>query len=149
MDSVFQIPESGCWIWGGYIDKKGYGVSKTKAALSLGVGSLAHRISYKLHGNEIPDGLCLDHLCRVTCCVNPKHLEPVTAVENTRRGVRVGAVIAEMSRSKTHCPSGHPYSGNNLYFRSNGARECKACDSAYYFKKKAKLNALKELQKGS
>jgi hypothetical protein len=33
----------------------------------------------------IPDGLQLDHLCRVRCCVNPNHLEPVTAKENTLR----------------------------------------------------------------
>ncbi len=28
---------------------------------------------------------------------------------------------------KTHCPQGHPYSGENLFVRKNGKRECKTC----------------------
>lgn len=39
----------------------------------------------------IPDGLTLDHVvawgCRHKNCVNPAHLEPVTAAENTRRAM--------------------------------------------------------------
>jgi hypothetical protein len=33
----------------------------------------------------VPEGLELDHLCRVTTCVRPSHLEPVTTGENVRR----------------------------------------------------------------
>ena len=28
---------------------------------------------------------------------------------------------------KTHCPQGHPYSGDNLYRRTDGGRDCRAC----------------------
>jgi len=31
------------------------------------------------------------------------------------------------NKKKTHCPSGHEYSGANLYVTSDGARKCKIC----------------------
>lgn len=46
----------------------------------------AHRFAYELLVGPIPEGLVLDHLCAVTFCVNPAHLEPVTQRENARRG---------------------------------------------------------------
>ncbi len=30
-------------------------------------------------------------------------------------------------RLKTHCPRGHPYSGDNLYIGSRGGRYCRQC----------------------
>src|SRR5258708_2755438 len=75
-----------------------------------------------------PSDKQMDHLCRVRSCCNPLHLEPVTASENTRRGLP--SVAAAFHRAKTHCPQGHPYTPENLYFRSNGRwRRCKACCS--------------------
>jgi hypothetical protein len=72
--------DSPCWIWVKHINEWGYGVksidSKPKAA---------HRVYYEQHVGPIPSGLQLDHLCRVRECVNPSHLEPVTAAENSRR----------------------------------------------------------------
>ena len=48
---------------------------------------LAHRLYYeRQHHGPIPPDRQLDHLCRVPACVNPDHLEPVTAAENIRRG---------------------------------------------------------------
>lgn len=49
---------------------------------------MAHRYAYEALVGPIPEGLVIDHLCRVRLCVNPDHLEPVTAEENTRRGWR-------------------------------------------------------------
>lgn len=34
---------------------------------------------------------------------------------------------AEKRRAITHCPSGHPYSGDNLYVNPAGRRVCKEC----------------------
>lgn len=74
---VHYEPNSGCWLWAGADNGDGYGKFR---------GEYAHRLSYKRHKGPIPDGMHLDHLCRVPCCVNPDHLEPVTNKENARRG---------------------------------------------------------------
>jgi HNH endonuclease len=47
----------------------------------------AHHVSYTTHVGEVPEGLQLDHLCRVRACCNPAHLEPVTPLVNVRRGI--------------------------------------------------------------
>jgi hypothetical protein len=48
-----------------------------------------HRVVYVLLVGEIPEGLILDHKCRVRWCCNPEHLEPVTVQVNTIRGEAV------------------------------------------------------------
>jgi hypothetical protein len=47
----------------------------------------AHRVSYEALIGPIPVGLQLDHLCRIRSCVNPDHLEPVSASVNAKRGL--------------------------------------------------------------
>ena len=70
-----------CWIWQWCLSYKGYGVvSKVRDP-----SGLAHVWMYKKYGGIIPEGLQLDHLCKVKCCVNPEHLEPTTNAENCRR----------------------------------------------------------------
>lgn len=77
-ESKYTIAASGCWEWKSRTGR--YGLVRVN-----GVMTSAHRATYiKLRG-KIPDGLELDHLCRNPLCVNPDHLEPVTAKENTRR----------------------------------------------------------------
>lgn len=115
-ENVLFGPE-GCWIWGGYRNDVGYGQLR-----HCGRTYYAHRFSYELHKGEIPNGLDLDHLCRVRCCVNPDHLEAVTRKENLRRGLHISG-----QAKKTHCTRGHEYSGANLYRRPGGGRDCKAC----------------------
>lgn len=101
-------PLTGCWLWNRSIDRHGYGRFNRE---------LAHRRLYELYVGPIPDGLHIDHLCRVRHCVRPDHLEPVTQAENNRRAAAV----------RTHCPHGHPLSGDNLRTRNDGNRGCKAC----------------------
>lgn len=121
---VEPLPWSGCWIWTG-ATSGGYGHVRL-----LGELKMAHRLSYEMDKGPIPLGLELDHLCRVPCCVNPAHLEPVTTAENTRRGR-----LAEVTRARyariTHCPHGHAYAGNNLGISPNGTRYCRTCQRDY------------------
>lgn len=89
-----------CWLWTAYVDEDDYG------RFWIGGRTVpAHRFAYEFCVGEIPDGLTLDHLCRVTFCVNPTHLEPVTSYENTMRGYGPSALAARA----THCPAGHAY----------------------------------------
>lgn len=71
-----------CWIWQRCLSPQGYG------AVGRSKGSTAHRYMYEKLVGPVPDGLTLDHLCRVRPCVNPEHLEPVTNAVNSRRGMR-------------------------------------------------------------
>lgn len=111
---------NGCWLWNAATNSKGYGVSWDGSRTVY-----AHRYVYELLKSEIPEGLHIDHLCRVVNCVNPDHLEPVTCKENVRRGD-----VSLRHLSKTHCPKGHPYSGNNLITEKNGWRKCRVCVNA-------------------
>lgn len=103
-----------CWLWLGNCDRRGYG--RTSGA---GRERMAHRVAYELRIGPIPSGLTLDHLCRVTGCVNPAHLEPVTAAENTRRrnALQYGPV----------CAKGHPYTPENTRWRIRGKKKLRIC----------------------
>jgi hypothetical protein len=73
--------QSPCWIWTGCR----YGTYGKIGGSSSGQ-NVAHRIIYeKIRG---PIAGTLDHLCEVKLCVNPWHLEDVTARENVRRVFR-------------------------------------------------------------
>lgn len=120
---IIPEPNCGCWLWGGAINPGGYGtviLPVTRERMG------AHRAAWLLSGREIPAGHDLDHRCRVRCCVNPDHLEPVTRGENLRRGIGPGLLNARRSAA-THCPRGHPYSGDNLFIDKRGRRDCKEC----------------------
>ena len=125
---------NGCWLYlasSGTPD--GYG---TFIPYSGATKVTAHRWSYEVHIGPIPDGMQLDHrchsddpscvggpYCRHRRCVNPSHLEPVTASENTLRQRHAG-------RAKEECPKGHPYSGDNLILGKDGKRRCRTCKNA-------------------
>ena len=128
---VMPEPMTGCWLWIGAGNENGYGLfgipSDTRNA-SRRFWKLikAHRYSYQLHKGEIPEGMDLDHLCRLRCCVNPNHLEAVTRKENLNRGMgvlRYGKI--------THCPKGHEYTEDNTRIEVSKEgwrqRRCRQC----------------------
>lgn len=71
---------TGCWNYGGHVPPNRYG-----GVIANRRRYQAHRFFYEQAKGPIPAGLELDHLCRNTQCVNPDHLEPVTAAVNARR----------------------------------------------------------------
>lgn len=119
-------PNSGCWLWTGSERSNGYG-----CICKNGKNYPAHRASYEIHKGPIPDGLVIDHLCRNRWCVNPDHLEAITQKENISRGAWHKADGSGFDHrhnaKKTHCPRGHPYSGENLQIRPCGRRQCRIC----------------------
>ena len=112
-----------CWLWVGNLNEAGYGYFHL--APPRGRRVKAHRYAYEALAGPIPDGLQLDHLCRVRNCVNPAHLEPVTVRENTRRGMSPAAKHG----AKTHCVHGHEFTPENTYVipGSPGWRRCRTC----------------------
>jgi hypothetical protein len=112
-----------CWVWTGAQFNGGYG--RFKAA---GRDTVAHRWSYEMVNGPVPNGLQLDHLCRNRLCVNPAHLEAVTARTNVLRGETITAA----NIAKTHCAKGHPFSGTNLIIARNGTKRlCRICKNEY------------------
>lgn len=111
-----ENPDTGCWLWTAGVSASGYAMLSGSGTTS----KQAHRFAYELLVGPIPDGLDLDHLCRVRRCVNPGHVEPVTRAENIRRGAR-----ADVLRGvRTTCLHGHALDGR----RGNGDPYCLTCN---------------------
>jgi hypothetical protein len=114
----------GCWLW--LASKQGeygqFGVN--------GTPQRAHRISYELTNGPIPHGLHIDHLCRTPLCVNPAHLEAVSPVENTLRGL-LPQRTRERHAARTTCKFGHSYDAATTAISSTARgykfRRCRAC----------------------
>ena len=143
-----EIASSGCWEMSGWKDRNGYArfhKSKNK--------SKAHRISYEWHKGAIPAGLTIDHLCKNKGCVNPDHLEAVTAKENGMRhnaegykkwwatlsaedkiafvkkaSSKASQIAAVKKLAAIHCNRGHEWKPETTYIvPSNGHRRCNVC----------------------
>lgn len=132
--SKVNIIPGGCWLWTAY-SEKGYGQFYYK-----GKTQKSHRVSYELFVGEIPEGLEIDHLCKVTNCVNPEHLEPVTGKINRLRSND----MANQNRQKTHCKHGHEFTEENtlLCHRERCVnkveRICRQCSHDRYLARKSK-----------
>lgn len=113
-------PNTGCWLWMMSTRPDGYGEFYTGV---VKLTRLAHRVAYMMFVGPVPEGLDLDHLCRVRSCVNPAHLEPVTRRTNLLRGRGVTARNAAV----TTCPAGHVYDEVNTYRYPKGSRYCRTC----------------------
>lgn len=120
---------SACILWTGHVDRQGY-PNKVQVG---GIVTSAHRLAYWVAFGPIPEQLQIDHRCHDprTCrllddclhrrCINPDHLEAVTARENTlRSGGRAAANAA-----KATCPRGHAWDRAH----ASGRRRCSRCEA--------------------
>lgn len=96
--------EAGCWEWNGERNEEGYGIFNAK---HLGYDQArAHRAMYECFAAPIPDGLILRHHCDNPPCVNPDHLIPGTAADNSRDMVERNR-HPRHNRNRTECDNGH------------------------------------------
>lgn len=121
---IEPVPESGCWLWVGYV-ASGTGYGQTNRPLwypGKTANALAHRVVWTQAKGSIPDGMVLDHICRVRSCVNPDHLRVVTTRENVLYNSHS---IPALSIARGHCKCGAEYK------RSKRQRYCQACNTRY------------------
>lgn len=102
-----------CVMYAGHIRENGYGRTSDHR--------VAHRVAWEMWRGPIPRGLVIDHLCRNRACINPNHMEPVTRLENVRRGVGISVQCG----SRTHCICGKEYDR----ISAQGHRHCRSCDA--------------------
>ncbi|WP_193510444.1 HNH endonuclease [Cryobacterium sp. BB736] len=124
--------EGDCIIWTGRTNNMGYGiVSQNNKSFP------AHRWFFERFVSPVPKHLFLDHLCRTPLCVNPKHLEPVTQLENDRRGL----VARGYGPDRKFCANGHPWVPENLALQKGAPNvlwnsyKCRPCDAELHRKK--------------
>jgi HNH endonuclease len=123
----FVFAADGCWLWTRSVNDEGYGQFYMPTGTRRSKVHRAHRFVYELINGPIPDGLHLDHLCRVPRCVNPAHLEPVTARENSHRGMSPTLVAHRENR----CLNGHEFTAENTILEKSGTKRCRRCRNAY------------------
>jgi len=79
-----------CWLWTASRNRTGYGQFGIKKIDGTNTMVEPHRLLYKHHHGEIPEGLVVRHKCLNKHCVNPDHLEIGTKSENACDKVRDG-----------------------------------------------------------
>ena len=113
-----RASDDGCWRWTAATVRGGYGLVMVHRK-----GRMAHRVVWEFLVGPIRDGMVLDHLCRVTACVNPSHLREVTQRINVLSSPES---LPALNARKTACDSGHEFTPENTYRYGNG-RYCKTC----------------------
>lgn len=98
---------TGCWIWQGTIDSRGYG----RLGFNKAGQFLVHRLSLEAHLGHSIDGLFAHHKCANTSCLNPDHLQLTTHAENIAEMMARQsyiARIAELEQALAECAPEHP-----------------------------------------
>jgi hypothetical protein len=93
---VSPEPNTGCWLWAGNVNRKGYG----SVSIRRSTNDRAHRVSWRLHKGEIPPSLWVLHKCGVPSCVNPDHLFLGTCADNLQDMARKGRQVFQRHPEK-------------------------------------------------
>lgn len=114
------IKRSGHWMWNAATASEGrYGMATFEKRIRP-----AHVVSWLLFRGPVPEWADdVDHLCKVTLCVNPDHLDPKTHGDNVLTGNSPTAINAR----KTHCKRGHEFTEENTCNLKAGGRGCREC----------------------
>jgi hypothetical protein len=128
-----------CWLYAGFTNRQGYG-QISSILNGQKVTNRIHRLMYESVQGPIPEGLVLDHLCKVTTCINPDHLEAVTQQINIYRGTSPTAI----HRMQTHCANGHEWTVETIRWEKDRKgkrfRRCVPCQrknaNAHYARKR-------------
>jgi len=91
------IKTDGCWNWTACKIKAGYGQINIDGKMQL-----AHRVSYEMYKNKIPEGLHVRHSCDNPSCVNPDHLELGTNQDNVNDRTKRGRHKYGISKGEKH-----------------------------------------------
>lgn len=111
-----------CWEWQG-CTTGGYGSLTIRNRTAT-----AHRWAWTLLVGPIPDGIQLDHLCRVRHCVNPDHLELVTPEAHADRRAVKSPKIRYGDGNVPICKRGHALASDaDWIIRRVGNRQCRKC----------------------
>ncbi len=119
---VLPEPNSGCWLWDGPVDGRGYAKH-----VRGNTHRLAHRVAYAETHGEIPAGMLLCHRCDVRLCVNPDHMFIGTQIDNMQDMSKKGR---HFRFGQTHCKRGHELTPDNIYIQQNKnsiSQICKRC----------------------
>jgi hypothetical protein len=124
---VHPEPTTGCHLWVGATNSKGYGSIRSGGRGAAIVD--AHRVAWEREHGPIPGGLFVLHRCDTPACVNVEHLRLGTQLDNMRDMASKGRARGGgfHSRAKTHCVNGHAFDDQNTRVTPNGTRYCRAC----------------------
>ena len=78
---------TGCWLWGGYRDHRGYGrfyLSKKQQMVP------AHRYLYEKANGPMPPGHETHHKCFFKNCVNPNHIQLLSHKDHMQLHAKLG-----------------------------------------------------------
>lgn len=135
------VTESGCWIWMRSIDKDGYGIHYFNNKKES-----AHRKSYKLFKNEIPEKMLICHRCDNPSCVNPSHLFIGTAKDNAQDALKKkrNFIGSKNSRAILNEKNVIEIRNSNLSIRQLSEKYCVSVNVIKYARKKSSWAHLNE-----
>lgn len=110
--------DNDCLLWTGPLDRDGYGGFYLRGATRR-----AHRVAWFDANGEVPEDFVVNHTCRQRSCVNPQHLQVITATENAMKDSTSPAYV---NSQKTTCPKGHEYDAIEVS-KNRRARVCTTC----------------------